>query len=96
MKSIRGSVRQEGGQMLRDLDVRVTEGPDGEGGTQWFGSFELPPGSEIAEGGRYLLQLEDGRAGDIVVQNAEPADGRGGNGVPVSVGFTGVGSLRER
>ena len=84
---MRGSLEENGQPVLPDIDIRVEESRRPEG-TQWFGSFDVPPGGRVREGGRYQLLLEDGRTGEIAIENVQPENGR------TAAGFVGVGPLK--
>lgn len=82
---VRGTIEERGQPILRDIAVRVGESRPDDHDSQWFGSFDVPDGAQgVNEGGRYRLVLEDGRSGDILVENAEGPH----------VGFMGVGRLQ--
>jgi hypothetical protein len=55
---------------------------------EWAGFFLVPADHPFGTGGRYRLVLDDGRAGEIVVQAAVPASGGGS-----AIHFAGRGSL---
>jgi hypothetical protein len=60
----------KGGRIVLDGTAVTVADP---GATRWSGTLVLPPGQFLA-GGLYVLQLEDGRSGDVFL--ASTATGR--------------------
>jgi hypothetical protein len=58
----------QGRTRLEDLDIYVAAQalPDGGGG--WVGYFDPPSASGLITGETFRLILDDGRAGDILIQ----------------------------
>lgn len=62
----RGRTRFEG------LDVYLDARPTPGGGEAWSGYFDPPTASGLLSGTALRLVLEDGCAGDIVIQGVQP------------------------
>lgn len=78
-------ISREGAELFR-VTATVTEGMSG-GLRTWRGSFTLPRGEYLDPGAAYRIQLDDGRAGDILIAHIQPLRD------PVPVQFQGSGGL---
>jgi len=83
-----GTLLQDGTVFGPDADIVLMIDPTEEP-TSWYGSFVLPVGAELAEPGRYRLELADGRHGDVTVTRVRLLE------CAVVGAFTGDGPLRE-
>jgi hypothetical protein len=85
---LKASVYQGEHELLRDVAVDIDE--DGHDGI-WGGSFQLNhPRQRFKVGGSYVMKLDDGRSGAIVIVDFDPSDASIDPWVP----FRGSGPLR--
>jgi hypothetical protein len=66
MTTVHGALFRGGTEIAAGLEIRINTMRTHGGQEEWYGSFRLPPDSELARG-EYSLRLVDGRAGDIRV-----------------------------
>jgi hypothetical protein len=64
---------KSGDEIIREnVGVRINEIVESRSGLKhWYGSFELSIEEFFELGGIYRLELEDGRAGDILISNVQ-------------------------
>ncbi len=86
MEWLQGKVIKGTTPLTGDIEVWLARGKSGP--NDWSGSFELPAGAHVDEGGSYRLELEDGRAGTFTVTNVGGDDSE-----PHRVGFRGASPL---
>jgi hypothetical protein len=79
--------------LLHNIEVSLSEGiKSGSVLRTWSGSFTLPIGKDIHMG-MYRLYLEDGRAGNILVNRVLTSGNARFGQWPTPVGFQGSGTL---
>ncbi len=88
MEHTRGNITRGGDLLIENVDVWVEKVQRGES-YDWHGDFTLPRGQAIAVGGPYRLELVDGRALEIMVE-----DERISSGHETEVFFWGNGPLK--
>ena len=90
MKRIRGNISKDGQVILRDVEISFTNPTNAWSGLkEWSGSIALPPGERLELGGRYFVELADGRSGEIVTIQKT----RSRSSSPEAVDFIGSGPL---
>lgn len=84
----RCDIRGEGGKVVAEgVEVALQVNPkDGE--AIWFGTISVTDVCDLEAGVRYRMELDDGRAGEIVVQRNTYV-----GGVDRAVSFRGAGPL---
>ena len=88
MSRIRGSIKSGDEILLEDISLWLEETVDHRSGLKgWYGSFSLASGQVLQLGAQYLLILEDGRSGQILLKRQQI--GSGGS----KVEFQGTGPL---
>jgi hypothetical protein len=86
---IRGKLLRLGRVVLDGLDITLDVPPAPDRPVAWSGSFNLPATMTTPEkGGAYQLVLEDGRAGQLIVERVE------GTGGQLSTFFRGTSPLK--
>lgn len=69
MEYLRASLKKGDQVLFEDLDITLAGLKSATGLKEWYGSFKLPADGHIEPGGPYRLILEDGRSGDILINN---------------------------
>jgi hypothetical protein len=62
----------QGRTSFEGLDVYLDTRPAAGGGEAWSGYFDPPTASGLLSGTALRLVLEDGRAGEIIIQGIQP------------------------
>jgi hypothetical protein len=88
VQKYRASLQGAGNTLLDAITVYVEEGTEPSGLHTWYGVFQVPAELVIEPGGPYRLRLDDGRAGDIIVNNVSIS-----STAPAQVSFVGSGPL---
>ena len=77
MERVRGRILQ-GQKILIDqveLWFEFVTSPGGK--PKWHGGFSLPQGSSIRDGEYYVLELVDGRSGEMFINELQPSGHEG-------------------
>jgi hypothetical protein len=74
-----------GSRFLIEDAVGWIDAPSGS--RRWSGRFTAKRGHEIVPGGPYLVEMTDGRSGQIMIESPVTA------GQPAEVSFTGIGQF---
>jgi hypothetical protein len=64
-----------GGGKAVSVTVSLSVTNEGESRQSWFGGFLWPPGEHLEPGGPYRVELDDGRAGDVLILYHLTSDG---------------------
>jgi hypothetical protein len=70
MQRVNGTIKDGEKLLAQDIEIWLSESIDPRSGLhRWSGSFDLHSGKYIEPGGPYNLILEDGRTGNIIINN---------------------------
>jgi hypothetical protein len=89
MERVRGRVLQGREILIDDIEFWFEFGASAGGKPAWHGGFSLPQGSHIRDGEYYMLELADGRSGEMFVNQLQPSSHGGSTAL-----FTGSGPLK--
>ena len=89
MERVRGRVLQGRKVLIDEIEFWFEFATSPEGKPEWHGGFPLPQGSHIRDGEYYMLELADGRSGEMFINELQPSGHEGSTAL-----FTGSGPLQ--
>ena len=89
MERVRGRVLQCRKVLIDEIEFWFEFATSPGGKPEWHGGFSLPQGSRIRDGEYYMLELADGRSGEVFINELQPSGHEGSTAL-----FTGSGPLQ--